>query len=341
MNPYSTTRDEPMYDFNSLTPNRKAYLTAALEVFPDLDDTITREQMKHITAVKGIDAQWLRLPENRASRGAYKFPKPTGETQKTAKVEETDSEISDRIKDTYESMETLVAAVASNTVNSLIVSGAAGIGKSHTVRKVLNEVNGGSGYNYVFHSGYIRNTHLFRLLWENRFSGMVIVIDDCDKVLSEEDCLNLLKAALELKPVRRIGWGSEKIFEDSDNEEIPRYFDYEGSIIFLTNKDIRGEIASNAKNAVHLSALESRSLILDMKIKTKREYLIKIKQTVSAGMLKDKGFNSLQEEEIMEFVQNNMNELSELSLRMVEKIAALYKSNPNNWVKLVKATCFK
>jgi hypothetical protein len=330
-----------MYDYNTLSPNRKAYLTTALEVFPDIGDVITRDQYLHIKSTRGVEAQWLVIPENRAGRGLYYFPKPTEIHHHTPRVEETDEEIAIRINDTYESMEILVSCVAANTVNSLIVSGGAGIGKSYTVRKVLNNINNGSEYNYVFHSGYIRNTHLFRLLWENRFPGMVIVIDDCDKVLGEEDTLNLLKAALELKPIRRIGWGSEKTFEDSDNEEIPRYFDYEGSIIFLTNKDIRGEIASNTKISLHLSALESRSLILDMKIKTKREYMIKIKQTVNAGMLRNKGFNREQENEIMKFIEDNMNELSELSLRMVEKIAALYRSNHKDWVKLVKATCFK
>ena len=331
-----------MYNFHNLSANRKAYLIAALEVFPDLSDTITREQMNRITAIKGIDAQWLRLPENRAARGSYKFPKPT-ETTTTQAVhhEETDEEISNRIKDTYESMETLVAAVSSNVVNSLIISGAPGLGKSHTVNKVLNEVNNGSEYNYVFHKGYLRASHLFRLLWENRFKGMTIVIDDSDAIFTDENALNILKSALELKESRRIGWGSEKVFEDQDGEEIPRYFDYEGSIIFLTNKDIRGEIASNSKNAPHLSALESRSLLLDLKIKTRKEYMVKIRQTVSSGMLEQKGFNQFEVDEIMDFIEQHMEELTELSLRMVEKIAALFRSNHNNWEKLVKAVCFK
>lgn len=329
-----------MYHFNSLSANRKAYLAAALEVFPDLGDSITREQMKHITTVKGIDAQWLRLPENRAARGAYKFPHPENVVNIPVHVE-TDAEIAERIRDTYESMETLVAAVSANVVNSLIISGAPGLGKSHTVNKVLNEVNAGSEFNYVFHKGYLRASHLFRLLWENRYKGMTIVIDDSDAIFGDENALNILKSALELKESRRIGWGSEKVFEDQDGEEIPRYFDYEGSIIFLTNKDIRGEINSNSKNAPHLSALESRSLLLDLKIKTRKEYMVKIRQTVESGMLEQKGFNQVEVDEIMGFIEQHMEELTELSLRMVEKISALFRSNHGNWQKLVKAVCFK
>ena len=328
-----------MFDYNTLSPNRRAFIDAALEVFPDLTNTITSKQIDQVVKAKSISyPQFFIVESNRISRGVYHFP---NKTESAPIIEETDEEISIRIADTYESMEALVTAVASNTVNSLIIAGGAGIGKSHTVNKVLSEVNNGSEYNYVFHRGYIRASHLFRLLWENRHSGMVIVLDDVDSIFSDETSLNLLKAVLELKPVRRVGWGSEKEFLDSDNEQIPRYFDFEGSIIFLTNLPFRDMIESGNKNAPHLSALESRSLVLDMKIKTRREYLIKIKQTVKAGMLREKGFSHSDEVKIMDFIENHRDSFIELSLRMVEKVSALFKANPHNWEKLVKAVCMK
>jgi hypothetical protein len=328
-----------MFNYTTLSPNRQAFINKALEIYPDLDTTITSDQVQAIANAGFPYPQWFTVPENRISRGIYNFPKPN--QTKTNTVEETDQEISNRISDTYESMETLIASVAANTVNSLIIAGAPGLGKSFTVNKVLNEVNNGSEFNYVFHKGYLRATHLFRLLWENRFQGQTIVLDDTDAIFGDETALNILKAALELKTTRRIGWGSEKEFIDEDGEVIPRYFDYEGSVIFLTNLPIRDMIANGSKNAPHLSALESRSLVLDLKIKTRREYIVKINQTIEAGMLSDKGFSKSEETEIVTFVNDNMDKLTELSLRMVEKIAALYRANPSNWVKLVKTVCFK
>lgn len=327
-----------MYNYATLSFSRKSFIDAAKELFPDIQDTITRNQINDVAVHANMNfPQWLTNPANSVSRGIFKFPQPDDSVIKEPKQEESDESIANRIKDTYESLETLVQAVASNTVNSLIISGGAGLGKSHTVNKVLSETSD----NYVVHKGYIRSSHLFRLLWENKNPGQVIVLDDTDSVFSDETALNILKAGLELKPVRRIGWGSEKEFIDSDNETIPRYFDYEGSIIFLTNKDIRSDIASNNKNSPHLSALESRSLVLDMRIKTKREYMIKIKQTVESGMLENKGFNTEESNEIMAFIEDNQDNFSELSLRMVEKVAALYEANPNNWKKLVQTVCFK
>lgn len=328
-----------MYDYNSLSPNRRAYLQAALEIFPDIDDTITRDQMKHITQVKGIDAQWLRLPENRASRGAYKFPRPTGGAKSVSKPVESDEDIAQRIRDTYKAMDDMVKAVSANAVNSLVIAGGAGLGKSFGVNQTLSSIYGGN-YGYIFHRGYIKATHLFRLLWENRFKGQVIVLDDVD-IWDDIQTLNLLKAALELKTTRRIGWGSEKEFTDEDGEVIPRYFDYEGSVIFLTNEKIHEMIEAKNKYSPHLSAIESRSLVMDMNINSKREYKIAINMKVyEEGMLTNQGYSKSEETEIMEFVDENFDKLRETSLRMIEKIARIYRAVPD-WKTSAKTFCFK
>lgn len=328
-----------MFSYETLSPSRKVFVDAIFKHYPDISNTITRDQIKYVMGQESLShPQWLTMSDNKVGRNLFNMPNMN--SVKEPIIEETDEEVSIRIRDTYESMASLVEAVSANVVNSLIISGAPGIGKSHTVNKILQKVNG-SDYGFVFHKGYLRASHLFRLLWENRYKGMTVVIDDCDSIFSDETALNILKSALELKETRRIGWGSEKEFLSEDGEVIPRYFDFEGSVIFLTNKDIRGEISSNSKNAPHLSALESRSLLLDMKIKTKREYMIKIQQTVESGMLKDKGFTKEEQDSIMEFVSDNKDKFTELSLRMVEKVAALYRSNPNNWEKLVRSVCFK
>ena len=328
-----------MFTYETLSANRRQFIDAVIKHFPDIQESITRDQIREVMNKENLNhPQWLTSPENKLGKNLFGMPSTT---QSAPVIEESDDEIDIRIADRYESMETLISAVASNTVNSLVIAGAPGLGKSYTVNKVLNEINYGSEYNYVFHRGYLRASHLFRLLWENRHQGQTIVLDDTDSIFGDETALNILKAALELKPSRRIGWGSEKEFLDEDGEVIPRYFDYEGSVIFLTNLAFHDLIASNNKYSPHLSALESRSLVLDLGIKTKKEYIIKIRQTVNSGMLREKGFTSSEESLIMEFVESNIDNLRELSLRMVEKIASLFKLNRNNWEKLAKTVCCK
>jgi len=328
-----------MFKYESLSPSRKSFVDAVIKHFPDIRDIITRDQIREVMSKENLNhPQWLTIPENKVGRNLFGMPSIS---PLEPMIEESDEEISTRISNRYQSMETLISAVASNTVNSLVIAGAAGLGKSFTVNKVLSEINSGSEYNYVFHRGYLRASHLFRLLWENRHQGQTIVLDDTDSIFGDETALNILKAALELKSTRRIGWGSEKEFLDEDGDVIPRYFDYEGSVIFLTNLAFHDLIASNNKYSPHLSALESRSLVLDLGIKTKKEYLIKIRQTVASGMLREKGFSSSEESIIMEFVESNVDNLRELSLRMVEKIASLFKLNKDNWKILAKTVCCK
>jgi hypothetical protein len=328
-----------MFDYNALSPNRRQFIDLARQVFPDLADNISSKQIDAIVAKTGISyPQWFIVQENRASRGIYYIPSVVTGDQANKKPDETDEEISVRIKETYQAMNDMVRAVAANAVNSLVIAGGAGLGKSYGVNETLNKLYG--DYGYVFHRGYIKGSHLFRLLWENRHPGQVIVLDDVD-IWNDEQVLNLLKAALELKTTRRIGWGSEKEFEDQDGEVIPRYFDYEGSIIFLTNLKIREMIENGTKNSPHLAAIESRSLVMDMKIKTKREYLIAIKQKVyEEDMLAKQGFSATEVAEIMEFFEQNFDKFTEYSLRMIEKVARIYRAVPD-WKVGVKNFCFR
>lgn len=318
--------------------------TAAVEMFPELltSATITRRQVNDVVAKFKVKYPvHITNPNNNVSRGVFNFSAQMDTNIPAVPVVlETDEELERRIRETYNSLYKLVGAVANNTVNSLIVAGAPGLGKSHDTNKALLDINAGE-YGYVFHRGYIKATHLFRLLWENRLPGQTIVLDDVDAIFSDETALNILKAGLELKSTRMIGWGSEKEFLDSDNEVIPRYFDYQGNIIFLTNLNFSELAAGNSKNAPHLSALESRSLVLDLKIKTKREIMCKIKLTVQDGMLSSKGFTEFEEAELLSFMEDNIDRMKEISLRSVEKLAALFLMDKTDWRSIARTVMLR
>ena len=317
--------------------------TAALEMFPELATagTITRAQAMAIKDAYNLKFPHKYInPENSVSRGVFKFTAEMSVDSQIPVVIETDEELETRIRETYNSLYKLVGAVANNNVNSLIVAGAPGLGKSHDTNAALLNINGGE-YGYVFHRGYIRATHLFRLLWENRLPGQTIVLDDVDAIFNDETALNILKAALELKDSRTIGWGSEKEFIDQDGDVIPRYFQYQGNIIFLTNLNFSEMAAGNSKNSPHLSALESRSLVLDLKIKTKREIMCKIKLTVQDGMLREKGLSDTESNLIIEFMQTYIDKMKEVSLRSVEKLAALYLMDKSDWQSIARTVMLR
>ena len=223
----------------------------------------------------------------------------------------------------------------------MIISGPAGLGKSFGVMKVMEDLEK-RGINPIVIRGYIRPTGLYKILYENRFKRSVLVFDDSDSLFGDDVCLNLLKTATDMTSVRRLSWLAETKMEDEEGERMPRQFDFEGSIIFITNYDFDEQIARGNKMAVHFEAMISRSHYLDLAMKTRLDYLVRIKQVVKdKGMLKREGFNLVQEEMILGFITENQEKLRELSLRMVIKLAGLLKMNPTEWRKLASVTCMR
>jgi hypothetical protein len=317
---------------------------AAVEMFPELANsaTITRRQVNDIVAKYKVRyPNHITNPANNISRGVFKFSAelPVNMESIIPTVQETDAELDARIADTYDNLEILINSVADGQTKSMVVSGHAGIGKSYTVRQTL-EQNINSDFTFI--KGYVKPTGIFKLLWENRFEGQTIVFDDCDAVFQDEVGLNLLKGALELTKTRRIAWLSEREFVSEDGEQIPRYFDYEGTIIFLTNLNFNDLISRGNKLAPHLQALESRSIYFDLQINTNRELMTRIKQVVmGSSILSDRGISKADEAKLMEYLTDNVDRLKELSLRTVEKLAVLYLASPDKWITLANSVMIK
>ncbi len=252
---------------------------------------------------------------------------------------ETDEEIDVRISERFEVLEDITKSVISGVSRSLIVSGPAGLGKSFTIEKVLREWDPQED-NHVFIRGYAKATGLYKLLYQYRNPGQVIVFDDADSVFFDDTALNLLKAVADTTERRRVSWLSEATLIDEESAEaIPRTFDFNGSIIFITNLDFDGAIERGSKLAPHLQAMMSRSHYVDLTMKTKQDYLVRIRQVVKQGLLSY--LNWHEAGEVMRFVEKNSESLRELSLRMVIKIANLRKANGDRWERVAKVTCIK
>ena len=95
-------------------------------------------------------------------------------------------------------------------------------------------------------------------------------------------------------------------------------------------------IARGHKLAPHLEALMSRSHYVDLGMKSKRDYLVRIKQVVRSGMLSD--LTDREKGDVLEYIEANQDRLRELSLRMAIKIGALRKNNAK-WRQLADVTC--
>ena len=255
---------------------------------------------------------------------------------------ESVEEIETKLKDRFDALEVMAEATGKGINRSLIVSGPAGLGKSFTVEQKMAELEG-KGKHITYIKGYVRPLALYKLLYETRHPNAVLVFDDSDSIFHDDVSMNLLKGACDSTDRRVLHWLSRSLENetDEDGDSVPDRFEFEGSIIFITNYDFDTMIQSGSKLAPHFEALVSRSHYLDLAMKTKMDYVVRIKQVVRGGMLKSRGFNEIDTVLIMQFIENNVERLRELSLRMVVKIAGLYKMDKSNWQKLAKQTCFR
>jgi len=259
-------------------------------------------------------------------------------------MDKTDEEIAHDQRETFEILGEMTKAVASNTVKGLVVSGPAGIGKSHTVETTLHDTLDmlgkltGQGQMYEVISGGISAAVLYEKLWEYREDSQVLVFDDCDGVLYDEDSLNVLKAALDSKKTRRISWNTRSLH--LERKDIPNSFEYKGGVIFITN--VKFDQIKSARIGNHLEAIVSRCHYMDIGIETAREKLLHIRNVVErSNMLGSYGFDEDTKTEIMEYVKDHSKQLRELSLRMVLKIADLRKAMPGNWKRFVEKNCHR
>jgi hypothetical protein len=286
---------------------------------------------------RGIAKSGMRMTSKRLAT-AMQHQEVVTQQPKVVIQSETDAQIAARLNDNFDAMHTMALATFMGKNKSLIISGPAGVGKSHTVTQIMEKMEGDKLCTFV--KGYVRPTGLYKMLYENRHKDCVIVFDDSDSVFMDDVCLNLLKAACDMTKTRRLSWLTETKMEDEEGERLPRTFEFEGAIIFITNYDFDNLIEKGNRLAPHFQALISRSHYLDVGMKTKRDYVVRLKQVVAAGMLRDEGFNQAQENELMGFITESQDRLRELSLRMVIKLANLMLMG-GDWKKMARATCMK
>lgn len=251
-------------------------------------------------------------------------------------IVESDADIEKRINKRFNALDVMARATAKGINRALIISGPAGLGKSFGVEAAANEICP----DFTHIKGYIRPKSLYMTLYANRHKGCLAVFDDCDILFSDENSLNVLKSACDSSEKRSISWLSDTIMEDEDGESIPKTFEFEGSIIFITNLDFQSQIDKGTRMAPHFEALMSRSHVLSLGIKNKKDYIIRIKQVLAGGMLSDV-LGQDDKDEIVAFIEENMDNMRELSLRMVKKLADLMMMDRDGWRDLASITCMK
>lgn len=252
---------------------------------------------------------------------------------------ETDKQIEERISERFDILELLTNATIKGDSKAMVVSGPAGLGKSYTIEDCLKNVDPNK-INHKIIKGYVKATGLYKMLWQHRAQGQVIVFDDADSIFDDDVALNMLKAVCDTNETRTVSYLADYKMVDEDTAEIiPNSFVFEGSVIFITNIDFQYLIDKGHKRAPHLSALLSRSHYVDLALKTKRDYIVRIKQVIDNGLFDKYDITANQKREVVDYIEKNAENLRELSLRSAMKIAVLRKTSETKWKNLANVTC--
>jgi hypothetical protein len=262
--------------------------------------------------------------------------------KKSKRSAETPEQAMARIRERFEILDQMADAVASGVVRGLIVSGPPGVGKSFGVEKILDEYDAmaklsGKSLQTEVVKGSMTPIGLYQTLFNNSEPGSILVFDDCDSILFDEVCLNMLKAVLDSGKKRMLSWKSES--RALRREGIPDRFEFKGGCIFITNVNFENVRSKKIKD--HLAALMSRCHYIDLEMDSLNDRFLRINQIVNDGMLAEYRFDKTGEQEIVTFMIENKSRLREISLRMVLKIADLRQMAPDRWRALAESTCMK
>ena len=156
----------------------------------------------------------------------------------------------------FRNIERLTRMVGTGIQPSLVITGGAGMGKTHLVKSTLESMGLHESYDFVHFKGRATAAGLFITLYEN--SDKIIVLDDCDSVFRDVDAVNILKGALDSYDTRKISYITAKSLKDEFGTEIPRHFEFTGRVIFI----------SNISQSKLDEAIRSRSFVADVDLTT-------------------------------------------------------------------------
>jgi hypothetical protein len=256
--------------------------------------------------------------------------------------QETDEQAIERIAARFSILDEMAEAVSTSKVRAMIVSGPPGIGKSYGVERALEKRSmfddiAQAKRKFEVVKGAMSAIGLYKKLYEHSAKGHVVCFDDCDAILYDDLALNLLKAALDTGKRRTLHWNTES--RTLMAEGMPNSFEFHGGVIFITN--IKFDNVKSKKLQDHLQALQSRCHYLDLTIDSMRDRMLRIRQICGAGMLEKYAMGREEEERLIQFIFDNKHKLREISLRMVLKIADLWKMAPERYQHLAEQTCMR
>ena len=258
-----------------------------------------------------------------------------------SRPELSDTELSAEINTRFEVMDTLISGVIKKQIRAMIITGAPGIGKTFSTDQRLHAAHQAGLVRKLSQlTGSATAIGLYLTLYDHREKGDVLVLDDLDAIFQDQEALNLLKGALDTGRTRHIAWMSASKYLRENN--IPNEFDFDGTVLFISNLNFDKIISSQKKLAPHCAALINRCVYLDLGVHTNREIMLRIKHVVKTTKIMEQlGIDSDNADEILDWLYENADNLRDLSIRTIIELASYVRTSPNTWKTIASVTMIR
>lgn len=235
------------------------------------DDWVKENESQLVVSGKRISlAKGAKLKTGTSSKTQSKDEGSVGTVVVTAggsgeEYKGEDPDVDDHVtySESLEHLEGLAQGLIKGSFNALFVAGKGGTGKTQTIEQVLadNGLKDNAGYFKI--TGSASPIGIYSALY--KYKDDIILFDDCDGALESQDGRNIIKAATDTKKIRKIAWGKksagmydpdspaetakadaraiaaadneadEDEMDDDPDDRIPRYFNFTGQVIFISN----------------------------------------------------------------------------------------------------------
>lgn len=234
---------------------KEVYAQMKTNTDPDLGKALYKEYRQILNAIKG-GATSLEDLECSVKKNVSVSSTIAGAAEAEKKIESVKSDP----KTAFKEMQMYVKMVIKGIQPAVILCGAPGIGKTFRVKQQLKA----AGYTMTADNtvkGKCTPRQLYLTLYNNKGKGDIVLVDDADSLVgpkAPEDCINILKAALDSTADdegRLVSYKVSGELKDDEGQPVPKSHYNKCGMIVITNYSV-GQIDTALRNRAFTQSLD-------------------------------------------------------------------------------------
>ncbi len=231
----------------------------------------------------------------------------------------------------------------------LIVNGDAGMGKTEITNDVVETFTVKNRIVPV--SGTMSPVRLFAKLQEAQHKGHILLVDDTDKVLEDQESLEILKGVMDTRKDKVVDW--EKYSTALRKSNKVTSFKFEGRVIIITNKMIRtAPDETPTVQQQRILPVLSRAHYFKAGVPSTQWKIAAIKMHMNHYKSRhEDGYEYVlrcflnlhpeTQDEILQWIEEKQNNLREISFRTCAMLRDLQEEEPDFWKNMaLSSMCF-